>query len=68
MLQQYFLLVITSYYKQDFGPKSHQLGGLEGRAEPGLVVDAQLGDLNQTTTKNTLAERLKRLNNQPKFG
>ena len=35
--------------QQDFDPKTHQLGGLEGRAKPGLVVDAQMGDLTQTT-------------------
>ena len=40
--------------KQYFDPKTYQLGGLEGRDKPGLVVDAQLGDLNQITTKTNL--------------
>ena len=43
------LMVVTG-----FCPKTHELGGFEGRTKPGLVVDAQLGDLNQTTTKNAL--------------
>ena len=35
----------------------HQLGGFEGRAKPGLVVDAQLVDVTQTT--KLLLKRLK---------
>ena len=48
------LLTTISSSSQNFGPKIHQLGGLEGRDKPGLVVNAQLGDLNQTKTKHTL--------------
>ena len=48
----------TSYMYGDnnriLAPETHQLGGLEGGDKPLLVVDAQLGDLNQTTTQNTL--------------
>ena len=33
--------------------KTHQLGGFEGGAKPGLVVDAQLVDVTQSTTKST---------------
>ena len=50
----YFVASYHLLLQQNFGPKIHQFGGLEGRAKPGLVVDAQLGDLNQTTTKNAL--------------
>ena len=37
----------------------HQLSGLEGRAKPGLVAHAQLVDVTQTTTKNTLEKTQK---------
>ena len=40
-------------------PKTHQLGGFEGGGKPLLVVDARLGDLNQTTTKNALEKAQK---------
>ena len=36
----------------DFDHKTHQLREFEGRDKPLLVVDAQVGDLNQTTTTN----------------
>ena len=36
-----------------FDPKTHQLGGFDGGDKTGLVVDAQLGGLTQTTTTNT---------------
>ena len=39
---------------QDFDPKTHQLGGFEVGDKPLLVVDDQLGDLSQTTTKYAL--------------
>ena len=35
---------------QNFGPNPHQLCGFKGGDKPLLVVDAQLGYLNQTTT------------------
>ena len=47
-------------------PQNTQLGEFEAGALPILVVDAQLGDHNQTTT-NILLKRLKRLHNQAKI-
>ena len=37
----------------------HQLSGFEVGDKPLLVVDAQLGDLNQTTTTNALEKAQK---------
>ena len=44
----------TTSSNKILAPKTHQLGGFEGGDKPLLAVDAQLGDLNQTATKNAL--------------
>ena len=39
-------------WQQRFGPQIHKLGGFEVGALPLLLVDTQLVDVTQTTTKS----------------